>query len=199
MLKALGIEEEKIEQIIEEHLESVNALKQKAGDAEEIADQLKIVTQERDDLKAKIKENSSASKELEKVKADFEKYKSEVADKETATAKENAVKEYFKSKNIVGGNLEIAMRGCKDEISSITLEEGKITDTKTLDTLISGTYASLVSKTTKQGADTANPPSNNGAKVSTVSKADILSMKDATARHKAIAENPSLFGITLSD
>lgn len=199
MLKALGIEEEKIDQIIEEHSESVNALKQKAGDAEEVAEQLKAITQERDELKAKLKESGAAVKELEKLKSEFENYKSEVTGKEEAAAKESAVKEYFKSKNIVGGNLEIAMRGCKDEIASIALEEGKIADTKSLDALISGTYSSLVSKTTKQGADTANPPSGNGTKVSTISKADILGMKDPVARHKAIAENPSLFGITLSE
>lgn len=48
MLKAMGIEEEKIEQIIEAHTETVDALKAYKEDA----DKLKNVQRELDDLKA---------------------------------------------------------------------------------------------------------------------------------------------------
>jgi chaperonin cofactor prefoldin len=195
MLKALGIDDEKIDQIIEEHVESVDAWKKKVENADEIAEQLKAVTKERDELQAKVKESGSISDELAKVKEDFEKYKSEVVGKETAAAKEKAVKEYFESKSITGKNLDIALRGCKDEIDSIELKDGKIVDTVTLDELVSGTYSGLVVKTTTQGANVANPPANNGGKT-TMSKSDILGIKDTATRQKAIAENPSLFGIS---
>lgn len=155
MLKAMGIEEDKIEQIIEAHSESVDALKDRADEYKQKLAKLESVSDELEKLK-----KADVSDEYEKLKADFDKYKSEVEAKKTKTAKENAVREFFKSKNITGKNLEIAMRGCKDEISTIELENGKIKETKSLDELVSGDFAGLVAKTETQGIDVPTPPIN---------------------------------------
>ena len=79
---------------------------------------------------------------------------------ETKAAKEKAVKAYFEGKNITGANLDIAMRGCRDEIGAIELDGDKIKDTAALDALVNGTFAGLVVTKTVQGAQTANPPAN---------------------------------------
>ena len=52
MLKAMGIEDEKIDEIIDAHTETVNALKDQAKENSSAAATLKEVQKELDDLKA---------------------------------------------------------------------------------------------------------------------------------------------------
>ncbi len=195
MLKAMGIEDEKIDQIIEAHSETVDGLKDKLKAAEEKSSKLDSVEKELNDLKANNGDDYKAK--YEKEHSDFEAYKKDVVAKETKAAKEAAVKAYFENKNITGTNLAIAMRGARDEIAGIELDGTSIKDTSALDALVSGEFAGLVVTTTKQGAATATPPTNTGG--SKLTRADIFKRDDkgryimSTAdRQKALAENPEL-------
>lgn len=198
MLKAMGISEEQIEQIIEAHSETVDGLKDKLDDLKDQSAKLKAAEKELSDLKEAHKNNEDHKKKYDELKADYDKYKSETAAKETQKAKEEAARAYFKSKNISGSNLEIALRGCRDEISSLEMEDGKIKSTKALDELISGTFSGLVSKSGEKGVEVPTPPSGKGGKMT---KADIYAKDDrgryklsAEERQKAIIENASEFG-----
>ncbi|NBJ89854.1 phage scaffolding protein [Acutalibacter sp. 1XD8-36] len=168
MLKAMGVEDEKIDQIIEAHTETVDSLKEQvsaykadAGKAGELQKQLE---QAHTDLAAA--QQDGWKDKHDKVKKEFDEYKSGVAAKEAQMAKEQAVRAYFESKNITGSALDIAMRGSSEEISGAELDDkGKLKSTETLDALISGTFSGLVGKTETHGANTAHPPANNGGKL----------------------------------
>lgn len=194
-LKAMGLTDEQIDSIIEMHTETVDGLKEKLKAAEEKANKLDGVEKELNDLKANSGDDYKAKYEAEK-KA-FADYKADQTAKETKAAKEKAVKAYFEGKNITGANLDIAMRGCRDEIGAIELDGDKIKDTAALDALVSGTFAGLVVTRTAKGARTANPPANNGG--SKLTRADIYAKDEhgryklsASERQKALAENPEL-------
>lgn len=187
MLKALGIDDEKIDQIIEAHAETVDGLKEKLAKAEADAATLEAVTKERDELKA----GGDFKKKFEDEHKAFEDFKKDIANKETRAAKEKAVRAYLETKNITGGNLDIAMRGLSAEIDAAELDGEKIKDTKQLDELIGGTFKGLVVTTTQTGTQTATPPANTGG---TMTKEQIMSIKDTAARQKAISENHTLFG-----
>ena len=190
-LKAMGLTDEQIDSIIEMHTETVDGLKDKLKTAEDKANKLDDVQKELDGLKANSGDDYKAKYEAEK-KA-FADYKADQTAKETKAAKEKAVKAYFEGKNITGANLDIAMRGCRDEIGAIELDGDKIKDTAALDALVGGTFAGLVVTKSVQGAQTANPPANNGGK-SYKTKAEILAIKDRAERQTAIAENHEMFG-----
>lgn len=194
-LKAMGLTDEQVDSIVEMHTETVDGLKEKLKTAEDKANKLDDVQKELDGLKANGGDDYKAKYEAEK-KA-FADYKADQTAKETKAAKEKAVKAYFEGKNITGANLDIAMRGCRDEIGAIELDGDKIKDTAALDALVNGTFAGLVVTKTVQGAQTANPPANNGG--SKLTRADIYAKdehgryKMSTAeRQKALAENPEL-------
>ena len=194
-LKAMGLADEQIDSIIEMHTETVDGLKEKLKAAEDKANKLDDVQKELDGLKANSGDDWKSK--YEKEHSDFESYKKGVTEKETKAAKEKAVRAYFEGKNITGANLDIAMRGCRDEIGAIELDGDKIKDTAALDALVNGTFAGLVVTKTVQGAQTANPPANNGG--SKLTRADIYAKdehgryKMSTAeRQKALAENPEL-------
>ena len=190
-LKAMGLTDEQVDSIVEMHTETVDGLKDKLKTAEEKANQLDGVEKELNDLKANSGDDYKAKYEAEK-KA-FADYKADQTAKETKAAKEKAVKAYFEGQNITGANLDIAMRGCRDEIGAIELDGDKIKDTAALDALVRGTFAGLVVTKTVQGAQTANPPANNGGK-NYKTKEEILAIKDRTERQNAIAENHEMFG-----
>ena len=191
LLKSMGIEDEKIDQIIDAHTETVDGLKDKLKRAEEDAKGLEDVQKELDDLKAKSKDGDDYKSKYEKEKKAFEDYKKEIEGKETAAAKEKAARSYFEGKGITGANLEIAIRGSKEEISGLELDGEKIKDAKSLDALISGTYKGLVGTTQTSGANTGNPPGNGGSKKT---KEEIMKITNTAERQRAIAENHELFG-----
>lgn len=193
MLKALGIEDDKIEQIIDAHTETVDGLKEKLTAAEAGAAKLADVQKELDGLKA----GGDFKAKYEKEHKDFEDFKAGITAKETRAAKEKAVRTYLESKNITGGNLDIAIRGMNAEIDAAELDGEKIKDTKALDELIGGTYKGLVVTSKPTGPKTSTPPANGGG--GKLTKADIFKKDDhgryvmSTAeRQKALAENPDL-------
>ena len=169
------------------HLGVVDPLKDELEknkvDAETIADlKKKLEEKGKDDYKALY----------EKEHKDFESYKSTVEGEKNRTAKENAAKSYFESKGIVGANLDIALRGAREEINAIEIDGDKIKDTKSLDDLVGGTFKGLVSKTQETGANVPNPAKNTGG--GKLTKEDIYRkddkgryVLDATARQEALS------------
>lgn len=176
-LKAMGLTDEQVDSIVEMHTETVDGLKEKIRIAEEKA-------ADYDEVKKQLEASKGGKdykSEYDKLKGEFDKYKKDVTEKETAAAKNKAVRAYFESKGIKGANLEIAMRGAKDEISALELDGDKIKDTKSLDALISGDYKGLIVSESTKGADPVNPPAGGGSVLKT--KAEIYA-KDEHGRYK---------------
>lgn len=164
-LKAMGLADEQVDSIVELHTEVVDALKSERDDYKAKADKLTGVEKELDALKAKG--DDGYKEKYEKERKAFDDYKAEVTAKETKAAKESAAKAYFEGKNITGANLEIALRGAKEEIGALELDGDKIKDTAALDALVNGTFAGLVVSTRTTGAKTATPPQNTGGTIMT--------------------------------
>lgn len=186
-LKAMGLTDEQVDSIVEMHTETVDGLKDRIAKAEEKVADYEKIKKDLDDMKG----GKDYKSEYAKLESEFKAYKKDIADKETAAAKTKAVRAYFESKGIKGANLEIAMRGAKDEISAVELDGDKIKDEKPLESLVNGDFKALIVSTSTQGAASVNPPANGGTKRT---KEEILAIKDAGERQKAIAQNLELFG-----
>lgn len=189
LLKGMGLTDEQVDTIIEAHTDTVDGLKADISKYKADAEKLPGVQKELDNLKAVG--DGGYKEKYEKEHSAFETYKSDVTAKESKAAKEKAVRAYFESKNITGANLDLAMRGCSEEMVALELENGKIKDTKSLDALMEGTYKGLVSTTHTKGANPANPPANAGGGAMT--KDQIMQIKDRAERRAAIAANMNLF------
>lgn len=196
MLKALDIEGDKTDQIIEAHTDTVDGLKEQIATYKADAEKLAAVQKELDDAQQALKaaKDDGWKDKHDKIKKEFEDYKAGVTAKEARSAKEAAARAYYQSKNITGAALEIAMKGSAEEIAGLELgEDGKVKDYKALDGLISGTFKGLVATTSTVGASTATPPANTGG---TLTRADIYKRDDkgryvmtTAERQKAIAES----------
>lgn len=169
------------------HLGVVDPLKDDLTKYKADAEKLPGVQKQLDDLKAAG--DGGYKEKYEKEHSDFEAFKTDITAKESKAAKEKAVRAYFESKNITGANLDLAMRGCGEEMAALELDGGKIKDTKSLDALVDGTYKGLVSKQTVR-VDTG-ARFNGGGKPMT--KDEIMQITDRAERRAAIAANMDLF------
>lgn len=195
MLKGLGLTDEQRESILEAHADTVNEIKAERDRLKLDAEKLEAVQKELDSLKAMG--DGGYKEKYEKEHKAFEDYKADITAKESKAAKEKAVRAYFESKNITGSNLDLAMRGCGEEMAALVMDGDKIKDTASLDALIDGAYKSLVYTEHTQGANPATPPTNSGG--AKLTRADIYKKDDkgryvmSTAdRQKALAANPEL-------
>ena len=193
MLKAMGIEDEKIDQIIDAHSETVDALKADRDTYKEDAAKLAAVQKELDELKAKGDDGYKAKYEAEKAAHDA--LKADIAAKETKKAKTEAYRELLKDANIDERRIATILRAEAPTIDKIELDaDGKIKNAEQYTESIKSDWADFIVTQSAKGTNTATPPANGGA-ASTKTKEDILKIKDAGERQKAIAENPTLFGI----
>lgn len=169
------------------HLGVVDPLKDDLTKYKADAEKLPSVQKQLDDLKAAG--DGGYKEKYEKEHSDFEAFKTDITAKESKAAKEKAVRAYFESKNITGANLDLAMRGCGEEMAALELDGEKIKDTKSLDALVDGTYKALVSKQTVRFDTGAR--FNGGGKPMT--KDEIMQITDRAERRAAIAANMDLF------
>lgn len=187
LLKGMGLTDEQVDTIIEAHTDTVDGLKADVTRYKADAEKLLGVQKQLDDLKAAG--DGGYKEKYEKEHSAFEAFKTDITAKESKAAKEKAVRAYFESKNITGANLDLAMRGCGEEMSALELDGEKIKDTKSLDALVDGTYKSLVSKPAVRLDMGARL--NEGGKPMT--KDEIMKITDRTERRAAIAANMDLF------
>ena len=184
----MGIDEEKVDEIIAMHTETVEGLKADIAKYKEDAEKLPTVQKELDALKAAG--DGGLQERFDALQREYDEFKGEVTAKEAKTAKESAVRAYYESKGITGKALDIAMRGSAQEIDAIEMDGDKIKDSSALDNLVSGVFSGLVSHIEIQGANTSNPPANNGV---AKTKEQIMGIKDTAERQRAIAQNLTLF------
>ena len=189
LLKGMGLTDEQVDTIIEAHTDTVDGLKADVSKYKADAEKLPSVQKQLDGLKAAG--DGGYKEKYEKEHSAFEAFKTDITAKESKAAKEKAVRAYFESKNITGANLDLAMRGCGEEMAALELDGEKIKDTKSLDALVDGTYKGLVSTTQTKGANPATPPANTGGGAMT--KDQIMEIKDRAERRAAIAANINLF------
>lgn len=181
MLKAMGIEEEKIDQIIEAHTETVDGFKDKVNDYKDKAEKYDTVKKELDDLK---NGDNDWQKKYEKEHNDFEAYKNDVTAKETKRTKEHAVREFYKGVGVSEKRLDAVLK--VTNLDDFELDkDGKIKNADKHTENVKKEWADFIETTTTQGADTATPPVNNGG--TKMTKADIYA-KDENGRYKLSTE-----------
>ena len=187
LLKGMGLTEEQMDTIIEAHTDTVDGLKSDLARYKADAEKLPGVQAELENLKAKG--DDGWKDKHDKVKKEFDDYKREQMQKETKSAKESAYRELLKSAGISEKRIDSVLK--VTDLSSVELEDGKIKNADDLKKSIKEEWADFVVTTKQKGADTKDPPANNGG---AMSRDDIFKIKDASERQAAIAANLNLFG-----
>lgn len=194
-LKAMGIEEEKIDEIITMHTDTVDGLKadiaKYKADAEALPDVQKQLEKARADLEAGKKDSYKVK--YEALKEEFEGYKTEQTKKESHAAKEKAYRALLQEAGISEKRIESVLK--VSDVDSVELDDkGAVKGAEKLSESIKSEWADFITTTETRGANTANPPANNSN--GKLTKADIYKKDDhgryvlsASERQKALMEN----------
>lgn len=196
-LSAMGIETEKVDEIINAHIEVVDGLKEERDNFKKDAEKLANVEKELNKAKEKLAKNGdgeTVSKEdYDKLKKEYDDYKADITAKNTRTEKENAFRELLKSAGVSEKRLNAIVK--VSDIDGLELDkDGKIKDAEKHTETIKSEWADFIETTTTKGANTANPPANSG-KGTGKTKEEILAIKDGAVRRQEMLNNPHLFGL----
>lgn len=159
-LSALGIEADKVDEIITAHSETVDALKSQINEYKADAEKLPGVQKELDDLKAANSTDEGYREKYEKEHSDFEAYKTAQTAKETKAKKSEAYRALLKEAGISEKRIDSVLK--VSDLESVELDsKGAIKGADKLTESIKTEWADFIETKGKQGADTSTPPGNN--------------------------------------
>lgn len=190
MLEAMSIESEKIDQIIEQHSETVEALKQQrdeyqssAGELEQAKKRLAEVEQTLEVLEPYKGRYEETLKELNALKDSLEK------DKEHAR-REGLYRDLLKDSGVADKRIDSILK--VTDIDSLKIaEDGTLANSEDLKLAISQEWSDFIPSTEIRGANVETPPAGG---VKEMTKEQILAIEDKAKRQEAIAENHEMFG-----
>ena len=192
-LSAMGIEADKVDEIINAHIEVVDGLKEERDNFKEDAEKLADVEKKLAKAEEKIAKNGdgeTVSKEdYDKLKKEYDDYKADITAKTTRTEKENAFRDLLKSAGVSEKRLNAIIK--VSDIDGLELDkDGKIKNAEKHTETIKSEWAEFIETTTTRGANTATPPTNTGG--TSITKEDFakMSYKD---RLKIYNENSELY------
>ena len=160
-LKALGIEDDKIDEIVAAHGETVTALKAEIDEAKQGASGLDAVTKERDRYKADLEALQKTSGDAAKVQAEYDAYKAQVEKDKTAAQKGAALDAVLKEAGVERESFRTQL-GKGWDMDTIELEDGKVKDKAALISRIKADYPDFIGKASTEGTPPAAPPAGGG-------------------------------------
>lgn len=157
MLSAMGIEADKIDQIIEGHTDTVNGLKDEIATYKADAEKLPTVTKERDEWKKKHDDVLAKQLDAAKVQAEFDQFKKDIETKETNAKKRAALEAKLIADGANPDALELMLHGADLETVKLN-EKGEAEEVDKAIEPIKTKFAKYFGEVTEQGAPRKTPP-----------------------------------------
>lgn len=167
LLAALGIESEKIEEIIAAHTETVDALKAERDQFKDDAEKLPAVQKELDEAKSTIQTyEDEGGKDRWKVKYDamkeeYDSYKTSVEAEKVVMQKKDLFRQVLKDIGVSDKRIESVLR--VSDLNSVEIDEkGQIKDSENLKKELEKEWSDFIVTEGKNGAEQNNPPAGVG-------------------------------------
>lgn len=190
-LATLGIEDDKADEIIAVHVDTVNNLKDELEGYKEKAEKLPTVQKELDELKEQTADDGQNPYEAKykAIKEEFEQFKAEQEKKAEIETKTAAYRALLKKAGIAEKRIDSVLK--VSSVDDLQIDEsGTVKGEEELMETIKKEWSDFIVSEEVQGVKTPTPPSSAPAKMT---KEDIMKIKDTSERQKAILENIDLF------
>lgn len=171
-LSALGIESDKIDEIIDAHTDTVDGLKEQRDAFKADAEKVPGLESELEEAKSELTKLQEAAEkngpnmyktQYDDLKAEFDQYKADQEAKELLTKKTDAYRELLKEAGVSEKRFDSIVKLKSADFDSIELDdEGKIKDASKLKDSIKEEWSDFIVSDGKKGADVSNPPANGG-------------------------------------
>lgn len=190
-LSALGIDEDKAEQVWEAHKDTIDAIRNERDSFKDKAEKFDNVQKELNKANLKLKEfEDSDGKDSWKTKYDdllknFNDYKDEIAEKELTAKKQAAYRRLLREVGIADKRIDAILK--ISDVNELEFDDqNEVKDADSVKKKMKTEWGDFISTTETRGADVANPPA--GSNTNTVlSREEIMKIKDTGERQKAWA------------
>ena len=191
-LKSMALTDEQVNAIIEAHAETVDGLKTRITEAQQAAQGIEAVTQERDQFKNELETLRKSSGDAVKVQAEFDAYKQQVEASQLAGKKRDALDALFKENGVQRDTFRAAMLKAWN-LDTVELDEnGAVKDPDSIANAIKTDYADFVATTQTTGVPPATPPAGGGG-ARKMTREEIAKITNPDQLRAAIADNIELF------
>lgn len=160
MLKGMGLTEEQVGAIIEEHTATVDGLKDRMKQYKADAEKLPEIQKELDDLK-KDTSASDWEKKYNDEHSAFEKYKNDISDKEKLERTKSAYKKLLAECKVGEKHHDSILRVTDFSGMKLT-EDGSLDGADALKEKIGSDWSGFISTKETKGADVNTPPEGGG-------------------------------------
>ena len=190
-LSALGIESDKIDEIIEAHADTVDGLKEERDQAKKQAEQYEAAAKKLPEVEKELEglkdaggnnpfevKYNALKEDYDKLKGEFDGFKSDTEAKEIKRTKESAYKNLLKEVGVSEKRIDSVLK--VSDLDSIELDkDGKIKDSDKLKESVKEEWSDFISTNHQQGANTPTPPGGS----SNVPKGESRAAKIAAQYH----------------
>lgn len=159
-LKALGIEEDKIEEIITAHGETVAALKDEIDKAEQSAKDSAAAAQERDKLQKRVEALEKTSGDAAKVQAEYDAYRQQVETDKANAGKKALIKKALEDAHANPAAIDLMLNTVK--LDDVEMDGEALKDAEAVLKPIREAHAGLFGTVQNQGTPPLNPPAGDG-------------------------------------
>ena len=159
LLRSMGIEDDKIDQIIEAHTETVNALKDERDEYKDTAEKLPKVQAELDELKAKP--DDGFKEKYEKEHADFEAYKEQTAKADSEREKKSLYRKLLQDAGVDPKRLDAVMRVA--DLGEVSVEDGAIVDADKVTEAVKSEWSDFIQTKGSKPAGVDTPPAGGSS------------------------------------
>lgn len=192
-LKAMGLDEEKVDEIITLHAETVDGLKAEIEDYKTKAAAADATQKELEAARAEIDEFKKGDwkNKYTEIRDEFDDYKNDQEKKASHAAKENAYRQLLQDAGISDKRINSVLK--VTDVDALNLDEnGRVQDRAGEIENIKSEWGDFVASSETKGVNVSSPPARENG--SSVTRDEIMKIKDTAERQKAIAENHELFG-----
>ena len=173
LLKEIGLSEGQVNSIIEAHADTVNGLK------------ARIEALEKDAVEA-----GDWKGRYDQAKKDLDDFRAEAEERERTAKLKSAYRALLGEAGIDPRRYEAILR--TTDLKALKLgEDGKLIDADGLRAGIAREWADFVQTEARRGSDVKTPPGKGRA---SMTREEIMAIRDVSARQRAIAENHGMFG-----
>lgn len=159
-LKSMGLTDEQVNAIIENHTETVEALKKERDGYKATAETVGSVTKERDRLQADLEKARKDGSDAAKVQADFDAYRLQVETGRANEAKRALIKSALEKAGANPAAIDLMLNTVK--LDEVEMDGEALKDAEAVLKPIREAHAGLFGTVQNQGTPPLNPPGGDG-------------------------------------
>ncbi len=188
-LKSMGLTDEQVGAIIENHTETIEGLKKERDGFKAEAAKVEGLTKDLQEANDKLAKSGDAAK----VQKEFDDYKAGIEAEKTAAKKRSALDSLLKDKVGIARDSARGLILSAMKLDAYELDDkGQIKDEASVVESLKKEHAEWIATEDTKGVDKTNPPSGGGGSAK-MTKEEIAKITDPAKLRAAIAANMELF------